>query len=775
MEASIGEPFSLSNYGLAKLPKGQEALSPVYASYQTASGSSEGYATIAAQGNGVHVFDISSLHPIVSHNCGPTMTFSCPPISEFTVDGTDQICTTYASIASADALLGSISIWKEPITGALTERAAQKRKSVEIPHTVVSLHTSTQVPSRIFALSPQGDLSVLDAEGQLLKSSSTPFVDHTFCQTFVLSRTSCSFLPSQTAPRAAIFVRVAALKCSAQIRVSLFDDQDNLVELQTLEISIDGKQILKVTLSPTGLLSILCPDASWHCYQLECRDTFAIEVNAVADPMRLGALSFVTLPSQRGGEVSLLSCGSSIVLLAAVTATPTRDIVLLLWDMQYSVLLASQVFALPSRSSDEKTGVSLELIPATQSHVLLIITPASGKRQTTASSLRSSILVIPIKSPSKSTIANAMGRASAGAPWLASELEVSGSRSTPYDAGQIKLLADMRSAVQQNRPQAANESFFEWQKREIVDGEKSLEGQKPVVLGYGLVKELLNIVLQPNMPANAIYSSDIVLHLLQRRLVSATMVDFGLLRLLRMRNDWKSIEQAFTTVLDIPEPEIVETLAFVVAHYRQSKSADSMQIDSLPEIPALSDFLRLCVAYSSSHIPMRLAIRRYLSDGDDLVCILEILGNWMKILEGQEQKYLPSLKSLTNNEHGIPVVQDPGKKAAAGGIPSLDNIVTFVQMILDASFVTLVQHQSSHRILKKIQAHIEPQVASLEDSERLRGPLTPFAKFHAQTLRDARDGFPAGGTQGDWRQRKRNMHEQAGIAIGMYQLEELVL
>lgn len=60
--ASIGDPFVLSTYSQPKgaTRAGPSGLSNVFASNQHAStSSSEGYVTVAAQGDGVHVLDVS--------------------------------------------------------------------------------------------------------------------------------------------------------------------------------------------------------------------------------------------------------------------------------------------------------------------------------------------------------------------------------------------------------------------------------------------------------------------------------------------------------------------------------------------------------------------------------------------------------------------------------------------------------------------------------------------------------------------------------------------
>lgn len=66
-----------------------------------------------------------------------------------------------------------------------------------------------------------------------------------------------------------------------------------------------------------------------------------------------------------------------------------------------------------------------------------------------------------------------------------------------------------------------------------------------------------------------------------------------------------------------------------------------------------------------------------------------------------------------------------------------------------------------------------------ETTERLRAPLLPFVKMHAKTLREAREAkeFPDAKKAAlpDWRQRRKQAHEQAGMTIQLYQLEELIL
>lgn len=102
-------------------------------------------------------------------------------------------------------------------------------------------------------------------------------------------------------------------------------------------------------------------------------------------------------------------------------------------------------------------------------------------------------------------------------------------------------------------------------------------------------------------------------------------------------------------------------------------------------------------------------------------------------------------------------------------------ITTFLQSLLDTSFLNLIQTPSAHRILKKIQAQIDPEIKHIERTEQLRGPLDPFVRAQAKAAREAK-AISEGGKApvADWRQRKKLAHAQAGM-IGLYQLEELTL
>jgi hypothetical protein len=212
----------------------------------------------------------------------------------------------------------------------------------------------------------------------------------------------------------------------------------------------------------------------WQLFQLPSIDGISVDLSPHSDSIRLASLTFIS-PSQphRGrNEVSLLSLGSSHVLLAAISTASTPEIVLLLWDLQYSVLLASHTLPIPSNLSHSKdSNVHLDLIAANSVQALLVLSPTripDTKSHTSSAPSRSSVLVVPFAVPATSTIANAMGRAEDGLKWL--DRASSSPQPNPPDIGsdREKLLDTMRTAMEQNRPAIANAAFFEWERVEMA-------------------------------------------------------------------------------------------------------------------------------------------------------------------------------------------------------------------------------------------------------------------------------------------------------------------
>lgn len=165
-----------------------------------------------------------------------------------------------------------------------------------------------------------------------------------------------------------------------------------------------------------------------------------------------------------GGGICLLSLGSSLVLLAAISGTPSSEISILLWDLRYGVVLASQTIPIPpSLAPSIKPGITISLVPADAGQVLLTLCPANAPTTTpsTSQSCRSIVYIIPAEPNLKSTIAGAIGKTSATSAWLAPSPKTG---TLPDDDPRAKLLIEMANYLRRNEPHKADEAFFTWVK-----------------------------------------------------------------------------------------------------------------------------------------------------------------------------------------------------------------------------------------------------------------------------------------------------------------------
>ncbi|KAK0190455.1 hypothetical protein F5146DRAFT_1137290 [Armillaria mellea] len=556
-------------------------------------------------------------------------------------------------------------------------------------------------PPLIVAYSNRGNISLLDADCEVLQTHNSP-EEVTVLKSFRFPRESCSFVTTDTRA-VSVLLLVESRKDTARVQTFYVGEDRTLTNVGSSIIPI--QDISDISCSTSGYLTILSHKGSWHSFQIEVSST--VEVSPTSETLNLTPL----------GSPSILALNSSHILLAGITPHPDRKIALLLWDLRFSVLLASHTHTIPSGSEDKTT---LSLVSAS-SEVLLIVSPGPSEKAKSIS--RSSVLVVPYAVPASSTIANAMGRASSATPWLAKQAPTS-----QLDKSQEGVLTEMRSAMEQGRPQSASISFSKWEKR--AKGKSDSESQ--VSFRYVFVKELLAVVLQPGKPANLPYSSEVVRHLLERGVVNANMVETGLLSLLRLRNDWTSIRMALKKVPDLLEVEIVDSLL---------DSVTPLNAD----IPSLPQFLSLCVQYSCSPAALRLAIRRCLPEAEDLVCLLDVLEGWLAQWAGRDFRLMPSkkVKVVEKNEKGV-VVADTVVQEKGADLPPMNDvrilsspIVSFTQVILDSSLLTLIQYAPAHRVLRKIGARIDPEIQAqrrlLRATEEGKEPLLDWRQRISDT------------------------------------------
>ena len=203
-------------------------------------------------------------------------------------------------------------------------------------------------------------------------------------------------------------------------------------------------------------------DGQWRSFELHSTSPESLLLQPISSPIKLSGLSFIeknpgsVATHYNEMAVSSLSLGSSFALLCGGLAQ-SQDLVVLLWDLRYSVVLASHRFPIPTNLTASKAGISLELVPASNTQVLLSL---SARLQGKTSKLRSTVYVIPVTVPETSTIATAMGRASGSAKWLAAPN--GGPSSVSFSSDRHDLLKKLRSRIRQNDPEAADSAFFNW-------------------------------------------------------------------------------------------------------------------------------------------------------------------------------------------------------------------------------------------------------------------------------------------------------------------------
>ncbi|KAF8897865.1 hypothetical protein BD779DRAFT_1465949 [Infundibulicybe gibba] len=781
--ASIGEPFLLSNYKRSQKVKATDSArgsSHLHASYvRPSGGSSDGCVTVAAQSDGIH---ISTLHPIISHTLGPSTTFACSPLTLCIPDSGGKTYATYSVITSSPDISSAeggrtIWSWRENLSDSLADRAAQKMKSVVMPEPIFGLSGCVDLPSRLLIFDLDGGLTITDTELET-KCTQPCEADAKILQVFIFSRQD-AFLPAQTtSAHGAVVVLLQHLDASrCRVRV-LSVSEDLISHVGDCFLPLAPEEIVDVSCSASGCLSVLCKSGSWRTFQISSKNHEPITISAMSEPIHLHGFSFIpTSPDY----VSLLALNSSHVFLCGLVKSSTSEIILQIWDLQYSVLLASHTLSIPSTLSQSKDiAIKIKLVPGSMSQAIIVLSPTGPK----STSMHTSVLVVPINIPSTSTIANAIGKASASAKWISTRTGNTDTHSTT----QSNLLEAMRAAMVENHPQAANAAFFEWIQNEGVGN--SLDGDdknvnKLVDLDYMLIQTILDIVIQPSKVGNVVYLPDVVRFMLEHRMISGNMLNGGVFTALRLRNDWKSIQLAFASVLDITESEIIDSLKFVINHHRQTSStapndASAMTVDTPTTtpgdqiVPPLPVFLASCVRYSTTPSPLQAAFSRYLHEAEDVLAVLLVLDGWIRNWNKKDAVLLPNKKDVGKNERGVVIIKPRQQnKISPNDPPPLDRILSFLQTLLDSSFLSILQHKPSHQVLKRLSANIQPEIVYIDEVEQLRGSLEPFSRAQAKAIKEGSEEKKKGPV-GDWRLRKKLAHEQAGIEVGLYRLEELV-
>ena len=131
-------------------------------------------------------------------------------------------------------------------------------------------------------------------------------------------------------------------------------------------------------------------------------------------------------------------------------------------------------------------------------------------------------------------------------------------------------------------------------------------------------------------------------------------------------------------MFDLSENDVIEVLKLVITHHRNQNLPNAMQTDPpspSSEQPSLSTYLTTLISYPTSTAPLRLAIRRHLGDVEDVVCLMDIMDEWIEGWAQEEVMLLPP--ATTRDERGaIAWSWGEGFKTKRLDLPPLDKVLS---------------------------------------------------------------------------------------------------
>ncbi|GJN92026.1 hypothetical protein Rhopal_005054-T1 [Rhodotorula paludigena] len=239
------------------------------------------------------------------------------------------------------------------------------------------------------------------------------------------------------------------------------------------------------------------------------------------------------------------------------------------------------------------------------------------------------------------------------------------------------------------------------------------------------------------------HPTKIVRYLLGRELVGENQIEGGVTRYLARAGDWPSILVALSTVPDIPETTTVSLLVTVVRAAADAHAADAMDAESstLPApIPSLPLFLAAFLKAPYTPATLRAALQKQLS-ATEAVPVLEQCDRWLAL-------WLQSARPAEASGEGDKKRKGKGSKAVAQDVfklvvegedatPMLDQIIPFVQVVLDAHFVTLLLQRQAHRLLRRLSQHVATHTQLVTDLSSLVGALSIYSRKKDEQRRAA--------------------------------------
>ncbi|KAG9127735.1 hypothetical protein FRC07_010347 [Ceratobasidium sp. 392] len=685
-----------------------------------------------------------------------------------TVIHSDQIQRTYAAaVRSNDAEKSKsrkiLSVWSRPVenlSDGLTYAQLKLGSQISRIHSVPN-------SDRVVVVHEDGAISVVSTSLDVLVSQSAPKASEDVLESWVFRTEECAFV-SQSVGECIVMVLG---KVRQEVWLCFFGLRDDGVEAIgcVLLDRVDASNVASVSCSEDGFMSIL--DSNGLCSTFTLSGFTSLAATPLPSPLQFQGL----VVSTESAPLAIHALAGSTMVLAGITITSPPKLALLMWDTQYSTLLAERIVPLPS-PSDSASSISVS--GSTSKHLTI--------------TLCSTILGASITPPTTSTIASAListsTSASTSTQWL-SPIRIE-------DDTRSALVDRIRRDVLAGRAAQADSAFFRWVEA-AADANAEAEGTlasatkaaAKIPFPSAFAAALVDAAFPPPSDAGKEkdkkgdegpdFASGVISALIWRGAAGQGMIRHpgGLYGELRKRRDWPIMLSALQHVPDIPEDEIVATIQDLLIPQHANPS------NPLTNGPTLQNGLAHLLAYPTSPAPLRLALRNHLRDAEDIERVLKIIDAWLKRGLQFDVWELDGLQAFTTTKPGkgktVGVSTSSGRKKVkgAGMVPALEDILAFAQALLDTHLLTLLQHRPAHALLRSISTSLAPLPAYNDNLQTLSAPLAPFATEDALEHKTTERTGNTGGwlAKEEYRKQRREKFAAEAIAIGEYRFEELVL
>ncbi|CAH7669016.1 hypothetical protein BY996DRAFT_4572693 [Phakopsora pachyrhizi] len=305
------------------------------------------------------------------------------------------------------------------------------------------------------------------------------------------------------------------------------------------------------------------------------------------------------------------------------------------------------------------------------------------------------------------------------------------------------------------------------------------------------------------------YPSKIVYWLLMIGVVEEGMTPGGVLAALCQAYDWENLELAITKLVDAEEHQLVKTLGYLLrceyfGSCRSQFDSDSLNTASdsvnLQKHIQFRRIISKIVSQPISQLSMKNSIKQVLNISEATI-LLKISYNWVKIWEEVDLGVL-STNKVPDYDMGAKV---PDILSGVVPLPGVSDIFKFVQCVLDAHLLELIQYKPAHLVLKLLKSSLDGQLEIGTNLQRLKAPVGHFArvkpkkqnkklynaevgKDQGKALQSEANKRPASKIGSDFQQKsklgdnkcskslqRKKALKEASMAVGQYALEEFPL